>query len=238
MAPPPSPPSSLLVRKEKSFKQNRSAATHEALVRAARVVFEEKGFEGAQTHEIAATAGVSTGAFYRYFEDKHEVFLDVLAEHLGEGRELVRRRLSPDRFVGADARTAIAVVVDVLFEVVRRDARLHKVFMATSMSDPKIAALRAEFEDAERNDIAQLIGGLVSRDVVPSPEAAALVVQVAALEVAVDQSGMRTKTGPAVDEREVKRALVEMFYRYLFASKPPRTRARKGKPRRESAKRK
>src|SRR5271155_4639546 len=67
---------SRLVRAKKSFKQNRSAATHEALVRAARKVFEEKGFEAAQTPDIAAAAGVSTGAFYRYFEDKKQVFLE------------------------------------------------------------------------------------------------------------------------------------------------------------------
>jgi len=218
--PAPSPTPSLLQKKEKRFKQDRSAATHEALVRAAREVFEAKGFEGAQTPEIAATAGVSTGAFYRYFEDKQEVFLEVLAEHLSAGRELVRQRLSPDRFVGADTRTAIAVVVDVVFEVIRRDARLHKVFMSTSMSDPKVAALRAEFEEAERKDIGELIATLVPRSIVPSPEAAALVVQVAALEVAVDQSGMRPKLPTAVDEREVKRALVDMFYRYLFQAKP------------------
>jgi AcrR family transcriptional regulator len=211
-------------KKEKRFKQNRSAATHEALLRAARVVFEDKGYEGAQSHEIAKVAGVSTGAFYRYFDDKQEVFLEVLAEHLGEGRELVRRRLSPDRFVGADARTAIAVVVDVLFEVIRRDARLHKVFMATSMSDPKVAALRAEFEDVERRDIAGLIAALVPRSVVASPEAAALVIQVAGLEVAVDQSGIRPKRARPVDDREVKRALGDMFYRYLFAPRPRRSK--------------
>jgi AcrR family transcriptional regulator len=211
---------SLLVRATKSFKQHRSAATHEALVRAARKVFEEKGFEATQTPDIAAAAGVSTGAFYRYFKDKKQVFLEVLVEHLGSARELVRKRLSPDRFVGADARTGIDVVLDVLFEVIRRDARIHKVFMATSLSDPEVAELRAEFEAEERVELSRLIAAIVPRSVVASPDAAAVVFQVAAVEVALDRSGMRPKVGKAVDDREVKRALGDMFFRYLFGATP------------------
>jgi AcrR family transcriptional regulator len=217
---------SLLVRATKSFKQHRSAATHEALVRAAREVFEEKGFDAAQTPDIAAAAGVSTGAFYRYFKDKKQVFLEVLVEHLGSGRDRVRKRLSPERFVGADARTAIDVVLDVLFEVIRRDARIHKVFMSTSMSDPEVAELRAEFEAEERAELSRLIAAIVPRSVVPNPDAAAVVFEVAALEVAVDRSGMRPKKGKSVDDREVKRALGDMFFRYLFASDAPHRRAR------------
>ncbi len=207
---------SLLVRATKSFKQHRSAATHEALVRAAREVFEEKGFEAAQTPDIAARAGLSTGAFYRYFKDKKQVFMEVLIEHLGSGRDLVRKRLSPERFVGSDARTAIDVVLDVLFEVIRRDARIHKVFMASSMSDSDVADLRAEFEAEERVQLARLIAAIVPRSVVPDPAAAAVVFQVAALEVAVDRSGMRPKTRNGATDREVKRALGDMFFRYLF----------------------
>jgi AcrR family transcriptional regulator len=220
-------PPSLLARKEKSFKQDRSAATHEALLRAARDVFAEKGYEKTQTPDIAAAAGMSTGAFYRYFEDKRQVFLEVLAEHLNDGRDLVRKRLSPDRFVGSDTRTAIDVVIDVLFEVIRRDARLHRVFMATSMNDDKVAEMRVEFEDAERKELASLIATLVPPSVVPNAEAAALVVQVAALEVAIDRSGMRPKRGSGVDDREVKRALGDMFYRYLFASGTTRGRTKR-----------
>src|SRR6185295_10938067 len=42
------------------FKQKRSAATYEALLDGAAVVFAKLGFDAAQTPEIAAEAGVST----------------------------------------------------------------------------------------------------------------------------------------------------------------------------------
>jgi hypothetical protein len=116
------------------------------------------------------------------------------------------------------------VVLDVLFEVIRRDAKIHKVFMSTSMSDPDVASLRAEFEAAERVELARLIATIVPRSVVPDADAAAVVFEVAALEVAVDRSGMRPKAGKVVEDREVKRALGDMFYRYLFVAESRRAR--------------
>ena len=213
----------LLAPAPKSWKQSRSRDTHEALVRAAREVFAEKGYDAAQTPDIAAAAGVSTGAFYRYFKDKKQVFLEVLVLHLGSARDRVRKRLSPERFVGADARTSIDVVLDVLFAVIRKDARIHRVFMSTSMSDPDVAALRAEFEAEERRELSRLIAAIVPREVVPDTDAAAVVFQVAAVEVAIDQSGVRAKRGKGADRREVKRALGDMFFRYLFGSSAEQT---------------
>jgi AcrR family transcriptional regulator len=222
---------SLLARAPKSWKQPRSKVTHEALVRAAREVFEEKGYDAAQTPDIAKAAGVSTGAFYRYFKDKKAVFLEVLVLHLGAARDSVHTRLSKDRFVGADARTAIDVVLDVLFEVIRKDARIHRVFMAASMSDPEVAALRAEFEAEERRRLSRLIAAIVPRGVVADTDAAAVVFQVAAVEIAIDQSGLRPRRGEEADRREVKRALGDMFFRYLFASPRPTRRAAHAAPR-------
>ena len=60
-------------RQERVFKQERARKTHEALLRAAAKVFAEKGFEGAQTPDIAAAAGVSTRTYFSYFRAKEDV---------------------------------------------------------------------------------------------------------------------------------------------------------------------
>ena len=59
------------------FKQSRSQATYEALLDAATRVFAKRGYDAAQTPEIAAEAGVSTGALYRYFSDKRQMFIEI-----------------------------------------------------------------------------------------------------------------------------------------------------------------
>src|SRR5579871_6415942 len=87
-----------------AFKQRRAARTYDALLEAAGQVFAERGFEGAQTPDIAAAAGVSTGALYRYFKDKRHLFIELLRHHLAHARAEIATRLDPTRFAGSGAR--------------------------------------------------------------------------------------------------------------------------------------
>ena len=153
----------------REFKQRRSAATYEALLQAAARVFARLGFEAAQTPEIAAEAGVSTGAFYRYFTDKRAVFVEVVAQHLRQSQEEVMARLTPERFVGdgtssPDKRRAIDLVLDVLFDRIKRDAELERVYLSMSYSDPDVRTLRAQYEDEGCQALAKLIEVITPRD--------------------------------------------------------------------------
>lgn len=58
----------------------RGARTREALVKAARKVFERDGFLDARITDIAATAGVASGSFYTYFKSKVDVFAAVIEQ--------------------------------------------------------------------------------------------------------------------------------------------------------------
>ena len=53
---------------------DRSAATRDALVRAARPLFAEEGFGAVSTEAIVRAAGVSRGAMYHQFRDKGALF--------------------------------------------------------------------------------------------------------------------------------------------------------------------
>lgn len=55
----------------------RSAATREALIRAARPMFATAGFAGVSTEAVVRAAGVTRGAMYHQFEDKVELFAAV-----------------------------------------------------------------------------------------------------------------------------------------------------------------
>ncbi len=56
---------------------DRSAATKDALVRAARSLFAQEGFGGVSTEAIVRAAGVSRGAMYHQFKDKSALFQAV-----------------------------------------------------------------------------------------------------------------------------------------------------------------
>lgn len=59
-------------------QEERSAATREALIVAARRLWGERGYAEVGTPEIATTAGVTRGAMYHQFADKAALFLAVV----------------------------------------------------------------------------------------------------------------------------------------------------------------
>jgi AcrR family transcriptional regulator len=59
-------------------QKERSAATQEAVISAARRLWGEHGYVAASTPEIAEAAGVTRGAMYHQYATKTELFLAVL----------------------------------------------------------------------------------------------------------------------------------------------------------------
>ena len=59
-------------------QEERSAATRDALISAARKLWGERGYPEVGTPEIAAVAGVTRGAMYHQFADKAALFRDVV----------------------------------------------------------------------------------------------------------------------------------------------------------------
>ena len=120
-------------------RSRRGRETKATLVASARAIFERDGFLGARIVDIAAGAGVATGTFYTYFNDKEEVFAavmdavqeemlhPVLADHPDE--------LGPVAMVEAANRAYL--------ESYRRNARLMALL-------EQVATIDDEFREARR----------------------------------------------------------------------------------------
>jgi AcrR family transcriptional regulator len=62
---------------ERKTQAARSAATRDALISAARVLFAEHGYAEVGTEQIVRAAGVTRGALYHHFPDKQALFAAV-----------------------------------------------------------------------------------------------------------------------------------------------------------------
>ncbi len=65
------------MKSNRRTQADRSAATRDALVAAARPLFAEHGYAGVGTEAIVRAAGVTRGAMYHQFADKRELFAAV-----------------------------------------------------------------------------------------------------------------------------------------------------------------
>jgi len=67
------------------------ARSRQSLLDAAKRLFMERGYEGATVREIAAAAGLSTGAVFASFADKSDLFNEVLLADLEDQMAGMRR---------------------------------------------------------------------------------------------------------------------------------------------------
>jgi AcrR family transcriptional regulator len=97
-------------------QSERTDATCQALVRAARTLFEARGFAGTGTPDIVAAANVTRGALYHHFADKNDLFLAVARQVAQEVAEDIeqrsRRHKQPLDALLAGARAYFAAMAD------------------------------------------------------------------------------------------------------------------------------
>lgn len=80
--------------KSKRTQADRSAATSEALVAAARPLFAEHGYAAVSTDQIARAAGLTRGALYHQFAGKEELFAAVFEQVEAEIADRLAARLT------------------------------------------------------------------------------------------------------------------------------------------------
>ncbi len=64
--------------------------TRRRLMAEAKRLFGERGYSRVRITDITEAAGISGGAFYRYFTDRHELMIELLRELTDEAFDFVR----------------------------------------------------------------------------------------------------------------------------------------------------
>jgi AcrR family transcriptional regulator len=198
------------------FRQERSRRSYQALIEAAEAMFSAHGYDAVGTPEIAQKAGVSVGTFYRYFDDKHEVYLEISRRMMAEAYSSTIEGLTPARFVGLERHETIAETIALLFDHVLSRPELSRTFMEMSLRDAEVGEIRRVFEQVSCQKLTALISAICPRNIVPDPEATAYVVYGSALQCAYGLAGYLG--APTVAADRAKKALTSFIERALFPS--------------------
>jgi AcrR family transcriptional regulator len=131
-----SPPSSSRRARRSSADATRvREGTAEKLVVAAASEFNEQGFLGTDTNKIARRAGFAPQTFYRWFEDKIDIFIKVYEHWEKQEAGIFRKLLAED---ASDERLVKACVAHHrAYLVFRRSLRL------VSLEDDRVRRARA-----------------------------------------------------------------------------------------------
>jgi len=137
----------------------RGKRTRDALIAAARTLFERDGFVDSRLVDIAAEAKCSIGSFYTWFDSKEEIFAAVLHEaqndmlHPGTGR--IEETDDPVAIILASNRA--------YFEAYKRNAKLNQLLQQVAAVDPRFRAMRKARTDAFVSRNARAIADLQRR---------------------------------------------------------------------------
>jgi AcrR family transcriptional regulator len=212
--PPNDLPAVLRATREPDFRQDRSRRSYLALIEAATALFGSRGYDAVGTPEIAQHAGVSVGTFYRYFDDKHEVYLEIMRRSLGTAYAETVERLTPEHFASRSRHDTIHEAVRALFAHVLARPALTRSFMEMSLRYNDVAELRRAFEQLAVQRLAVLITAITPRSSVPDPEAYAYVLYGAAMQCAY---GLAIQLVPTMlDGDRAQAALASFIERALF----------------------
>jgi len=216
-APKPSPEELLRASKEPDFRQERSRRSYLALLDAATELFSTRPFDSVGTPDIAQHAGVSVGLFYRYFDDKQAIYLEVVRRTMTAAYDETLAKLTPERFAGRARHETIQEAVAVLFAHVLAHPQLSRSVLEMSLRDPQVAELRGAFETAGVQRLTALIAAIVPRAVIADPEATAYVLYGSAMQTVF---GVVAGEPPCpVDATRARAALATVIERTLFPTR-------------------
>jgi AcrR family transcriptional regulator len=182
-------------------KRGTPVETRGRIVMAAARVFEERGFHGTDTNELAREAGYSPGTFYKHFDDKRGVFLAVYDEWVAREWADVRKR-----WAGGGTRRELAErVVDAVIEHHRAWPGFRASLRALVATDPVI---RKHHREARKKQVSAATS-LGATD----PGAAALTMLV--LERVADALADGESQSLGIDAESAREFLIEQLLRTL-----------------------
>ncbi|HLR13310.1 MAG TPA: TetR/AcrR family transcriptional regulator [Burkholderiaceae bacterium] len=132
--------------------QARLEDTRRRILKAARSLISEGGWQQAQVASVAAVAGIATGTVYRYFASKAELFAEVLSLVSQREVDVIKAISSSDGSAQARLHAAVATFV----KRALRNPRLAYALIAEPC-DPEIDAARLTYRAALSEAIRQII---------------------------------------------------------------------------------
>jgi len=136
--------------------QERSRNSLEKVLRAAKTLFLDKGFEETTITEVSKLSGVSVGSIYHRFADKQAILQTVLEGYRRTRYAQVQELVEPERWAGRTLREVLEFHIEVIFSATARDAAIYRLIERQRMVSPRVNEQVAAWD----HEICELLLGL------------------------------------------------------------------------------
>lgn len=132
-------------------KQTRGIETKEKIIRAATKLFTDKGYYQTNALQIAAAADVATGTFYSYFNNKREVFAEIIERIFRNISEKVLLNFELKTYTNhadtyKEAKNLAQLIINQVLSEYKVHHKLLKQILAMALLDKEIEKIRHKEE--------------------------------------------------------------------------------------------
>ncbi|TGA98426.1 TetR/AcrR family transcriptional regulator [Sporolactobacillus shoreae] len=199
------------VRPIRKPRQSRGVASRAKIVDAAFELFQEKGYYGTNTEEIAKAADVSIGCLYSYFKDRDDLFREVLNQ-----RQQIFLQLLPSEPITIkskeDIREWLTKQINRVAEFQKRSWRIYTDIRSLSFSSPAVLRILTEQRNHRLHMAMEFFNTHKQIFKVEDIEAAA-VLFCNLISVTTEQIAFREND---ISEERIVQAVIDALMAYLF----------------------
>ncbi len=196
-------------------KQSRSVETFKAILEAAARLFETRGYEPTTTHQIAAEAGVSVGALYRYFDDKEAILKELFVRESSRLRTRILEGFSLTDLVGQDLKQLVRKTMALVFSVYAERPALRRVLAEQSRKIPELELQRRAQEREVHGAVQQILSAAPGVELADKEIGAYLVSLF--MESLIDDYVLYRKEHSTFGEERIIEAASDFLLTYILA---------------------
>lgn len=140
-----------LPNKARIPKQTRGIETKEKIVKSATKLFTEKGYHQTNARQIAARAKVAKGTFYSYFNNKKEVFAEIIESIFRNTSDKILLNLELKTYKNPadtykEAKNMAHLIINQVLSEYKVNHKLLKQILAMALLDKEIEKIRCTEE--------------------------------------------------------------------------------------------
>lgn len=198
--------------KSKVSNTKKSAQTRQQIIDAAMKLFSETGYYKTNSKEIAKEAKVSIGCFYNYFEDKKEVFSEVLDSYYIKFNTVIENKLKQLLENPSDKKTMLYEAIKAILDAHSIFTGFHNELIVMYYSDPVMFEKNQKQHKESLELTITCLRQLANPDKIKNIEIAGTIIY-SSIDAVIDRIVFLNEHDK---EEEYIKELVEMVSSYLF----------------------